>query len=174
MSTPENAMANTTTNASTSFSAPKKKTFRSRISILLTLFFLGVFIPVSLPVFQSKTYIGMFLVGLFVLIVLLFTGIRYTISDGKIFVHIWSIPYGSVNIADIRSVRRSYNPLSSPAASLKRLRLDFRRGAKHPYILISPIREREFIDALKTINPRIKVDIPQKRATWRRPQDWDI
>lgn len=85
----------------------------------------------------------------------------------------WNIPSGSVSISSITSIKRSYNPLSSPAASLKRLRLDLRRSEKFPFVLISPVRETVFIDELKAINPNIKVEVPVKKGIWRI-QDWDI
>ena len=89
------------------------------------------------------------------------------------YVKTWIFPAKGVNIADIVSVKRSYNPLSSPAASLKRLRISFKKRAKYPYMLISPVREREFIEALKAVNPDIRVDIPEKKGVWRI-WDWDI
>lgn len=111
--------------------------------------------------------------GLLFLIVFLFTGMRYIISGSKLFLKIWFIPGWSVHIADIRSVERSYNLLSSPAASLKRLRLSLKEKAKYPYMLLSPVREQEFIDELKTINPDINVNVPEKKGIWRI-WDWDI
>ena len=83
------------------------------------------------------------------------------------------LPSGSVEIKNIKSVERSYNPLSSPAASLKRLRIDLRGKAKFPYMLISPVREQEFIEELKAVNPDIYVRVPDKKGIWRI-QDWDI
>ena len=79
----------------------------------------------------------------------------------------------SVNIADILSVERSYNPVSAPAASLKRLRIDFSKRKKYSYLLISPAREQAFIKALKKVNPNLCVHLPEKKGIWRI-QDWDI
>jgi hypothetical protein len=40
--------------------------------------------------------------------------------------------------------------------------------------LISPVREREFIDELKAVNPDIVIDVPpDKKGIWR-VWDWDI
>lgn len=111
--------------------------------------------------------------GLFFFIIFIFTGIRYIISGSKLVLKIWFIPGGSVNIADICSVERSYNLLSSPAASLKRLRISFMKKAKYPYMLISPIAEQKFIDGLKIINPDINVNVPEKKGIGRI-WDWDI
>jgi len=148
-----------------------KKVFRSRISVLLLGFLLAVFIIVSIPIIKYMIFSGLLIMGgTLLFIVLLFSGMRYIISGDKLYVKIWIIPIGSVKIADIVSIERSYNLLSSPASSLKRLRLGIRNGA---YMLISPVREQEFIDTLKAINPTVNVNVPIKKGAWRM-QDWDI
>lgn len=150
------------------------KVFRSRISILLIVFVLAVFIPVSIPIIQNKVYPGMYVLGgTFFLLMFLLSGIRYIISGSKLLLKIWIIPCWSINIADILSVKRSYNLLSSPAGSLKRLSVNFRGKVKFPYILISPICEKEFIKELKVVSPNILIHIPDKKGIWRI-QDWDI
>jgi hypothetical protein len=152
----------------------QKKVFRSRISILLTVFTLAIYTLVSIPVIQNMSHVGIFVLGgtLFLLI-FLFTGMRYIISGDKLYIKIWFIRTLSVDITDILWVRRSHNPLSSAAASLKRLRISFNKKAKYPYILISPVREQQFLEELKTINPNIVFNVPGKTGMlpiW----DWDI
>jgi hypothetical protein len=39
--------------------------------------------------------------------------------------------------------------------------------------LISPAREQEFIEALKTVNPDIYVEVSDRKGVWRI-WDWDI
>ncbi len=151
-----------------------KKVFRSRISVLIIVSILVIFILPSIPIIQEKIYLAMYgMGGTLLFIVLIYTGIRYVISDDILFWKIGFLPFGSVNIADIVSVERSYNPLSAPAASLKRLRIGFGRKAKYPYTLISPVKEQEFIEELKKINPNIYVRVPEKTGIWRI-WDWDI
>lgn len=151
-----------------------QKVFRSRISVLLLGFTLVIFIPCTIPMIKHMTIPGLFIMGgSFLFIVILFTGMRYIISGDKLFVKIGNIPCGSVKITNIISVERSYNPLSSPAASLKRLSISLGGKAKFPYMLISPVREKEFIEELKILNPNIFVRIPDKKGIWR-VQDWDI
>ncbi|RMF17477.1 MAG: hypothetical protein D6761_04170 [Candidatus Dadabacteria bacterium] len=53
----------------------------------------------------------------------------------------------------ILSVRRSYNPLSAPAGSLRRLRIDYRSGDRSRYVLISPADERRFLQRLREACP---------------------
>ena len=142
-----------------------QKVFRSRISVLFIVFMLVIAVIAFIPIFQRGIYQGMnYLVFIFLFLVL-FCGIRYIVSGDKIYLKIWIIPIGSLSIANIISVERSYKqPISSPAASFKRLRIDLTsvkfglKGAKFPYLLISPVREQEFIEELKAINPDIIVN----------------
>jgi len=153
----------------------ERKVFRSRISVLLIGLILAIFIPISIPMFNYKIYQGLYILGgtlLFML--LLFCGMRYIISENRLhFKVFWVISFGSVYITDIISVVRSYNMLSSPAASLKRLRINFRKSCKWPFLLISPVREQEFLKILKIHNPNIYIHVNNKRGGWRI-WDWDI
>jgi hypothetical protein len=157
----------------------EKKVFRSRISVLLIGFILALLTPSILPKIKQILFSGSFtLVTIsgtfaFLFIISLFIGFRYIISGDKLHGKIlWIIPSGSIKISDIVSVERSYNPLSSCAGSLKRLALN-NREKSFPYILISPVREQEFIEELKLVNPNIKVRVPVKKGIWRI-WDWDI
>ena len=156
----------------------EKRVFRSRISVLLIIFIFAIFIPMFIPIFKYKSYSWLLSGGLFVLvifgvIIFIFSGMRYIISDGKLYLKMWLVPNGSVNISDIISVERTYNPLSSPAASLKRLCINFNNNVRFPYWLVSPVREQEFIDVLKAVNPDISVHVPIEKGIWRI-WDWDI
>jgi len=150
-----------------------KKEFRSRVSVLLVGIVAAILIRPVLSALRQMLYPGLFVLGA-VLIFSAFclTGMRYVIRGNKLYCRIWFIPYGSVDIGTIRSVRRSYNPLSSPAASLKRLRISL-WGRGDPFLLISPTREREFIETLKAANPDIQVDVAERKGLWR-VWDWDI
>ncbi len=148
-----------------------KKVFRSRISVLLIIILLTAFVPAVIPIVKHGSTSGLWgIAATLMFVVFILSGVRYTILDGKLYVKIWIIPSGSVEIANITSITRSYNPLSSPAASLKRMQLGLMRSS---YMLISPVRELEFIEELKTINPNIKVNVPIKKGIWRI-HDWDI
>jgi predicted ABC-type sugar transport system permease subunit len=148
-----------------------KKVFRSRISVLLIFTVLLILILVSFND-AHKSYAELcILAGTFLFFILILVGMRYIISGNNLYLRIWFIPSGEMNIANIATVERSYNPLSSPAASLKRLRIRFVNGL---FWLISPVREQEFIEALKAVNPNIDVKLPvRKKGIWRI-WDWDI
>ena len=151
-----------------------QKVFRSRISVFLLVFLLAVFISCTIPLINQMIISGLYIMGgMFVFVVFLFSGMRYIVSGDKLYVRLWTIPMKNVDILKITSVERSYNTLASTAVSLKRLRLCLGNGAKFPFMLISPVRELEFIETLKRINPNINVHIPVKKGSWR-VMDLDI
>lgn len=134
-----------------------KKKYGTRISPLLLLFLAAVFIPTTYLMARDGALAGV-AINLFtvVSIAVLFTGIRYEISEDTLHVHGSFLVNLQIPIGEIRSVKRSYNPLASPAGSLKRLAVYF---GEHGMTLISPKDEADFIRVLKTINPRIEVDL---------------
>lgn len=59
-----------------------------------------------------------------------------------------------IQCTDIKSIKKTRNPLSSMSLSLKRLDIDYVGGR----ILISVKEEERFIGVLKKINPRIIIN----------------
>ena len=150
----------------------EKKTFRSRISVLLVVFMLAIFLPTGIHAFQQESYQALYgLGGALLFVILILGGVRYIISGEKLYLKLWFITNGSKEIKDIVSLKRSYNPLSSPAASLKRLKIHFKTSSL--FWLISPVREAAFIEELKAINPNIEVYIPETTGKWQF-WDWDF
>ncbi|MDR0758183.1 MAG: PH domain-containing protein [Tannerella sp.] len=156
-----------------------KKVFRSRVSVALVGFLLAVFILTTSPMFYCGAIGELYILGgAFLFCVLIFAGMRYVVAGDKLYINIiWIIPYGkAIIITDILSVKRSYNLLSAPAASLKRLSVRSKKSSKkskHSYLLISPAREQEFLDTLRSINPDIDIQVSDKKGKWR-VRDWDI
>jgi hypothetical protein len=152
----------------------EKKVFRSRISVLLTVIILAILIHGTIPAIQQKAFGSLYkTAGVLVFIAFISSGIRYEISGSSLYCKMWFITTGIANIADIISVKRTYNPLSSSAASLKRLYIYFNNNVPFPFWLISPAREQEFIEALKAIKPSISVNVPDRKGIWRI-WDWDL
>jgi len=152
--------------------------FGSRVSVLVIgIMFMPLLFSLALSM-PHKAASGLFFYGGIILpFILLLFSIRYVISGDKLHIKIcWIIPYplvGSINISDIVSVERTYNPLSAPAASLKRLYVCSKTQAGINTHLFSPVREQEFFDVLKKINPDISIRVNDKKA-WHRILDWDI
>jgi hypothetical protein len=98
------------------------------------------------------------------------TTIRYEIEGSTLSIKCCGITSGEkIDIQSICLLKRSYNPLSSPAASLKRLAVyqtgKF-TGNAALCALISPANEKEFVETLKALNPAIKVVIIDKTGWW--------
>lgn len=150
--------------------------YRSRISILLAAAILGIFtLPLS-DILASDTleYAKIVAIGIpFIFTVSIFASINYTISDKKLLVSCLGFKMATIDISQIKTIKRTYNPLSSPAASLKRLEVKYYRNGRIETCLISPIREKEFAQKLNDVNPNLHIKIAAKESTLR-PWNWDI
>lgn len=56
----------------------------------------------------------------------------------------WTVP-----LAGIESITPTHNPLSSPALSLDRLWISYRRGGKKRAVMVSPLDKEGFLKAVK-------------------------
>ena len=83
--------------------------------------------------------------------------IRYEIDMGDLKIRCgpcrWSIPVDS-----IREIRPSRNPLSAPAASMDRLRIDYVIRGGHRYVLVSPKDKQAFFEDLATAEPDLRIE----------------
>lgn len=154
-------------------SKQEKIVFRSRYSILL-IFIYSVLIFFLIKEHHRLPLLELFVISFaFILLGLTFAGIRYIVEGDKLKFQIWSVKNGEIKINSIVGIERTYIPISSRAASLKRLGCSLKKGGKWPFILISPINEMKFIQALQKVNPDIKVDIKDANGKFRI-LDWDI
>lgn len=145
--------------------------FRSRVSVVLVvLLFVTVLPAVFLGEPNSSPYLAYAILGISIggTILLLFS-MSYTIEEDVLSIKVGPFSYGSIKVNEIKKVERSYNPLSSPAASFKRLYI---RSDKAD-MLISPVDEQEFVRILKSRNPNIEVDISNSEMWWQF-WNWDI
>jgi hypothetical protein len=77
--------------------------------------------------------------------------VSYEITQSELIIRS-GLTRNSIELSSIESVKPSRNPLSSPAWSLDRLRIDYRRKDKRTFLLISPEEKSAFLNelALKT------------------------
>lgn len=96
-----------------------------------------------------------------VFVLLTLIGIYYRIDGDKLVVYTFVIPT-AYPIDKIKEIKPTKSVLSSPATSLThRLAITFtdRKILKSSIpLIISPVRQEEFIRKLLTINPKIKCD----------------
>ncbi len=149
--------------------------FRSRISIAIILFvavmsFTSILFRESRYVNIPSGYEGYAITGgVLLLFVLILFGIRYEITQTELRIKLGPLRMGTIKLNDIKSIKRSYNPLSSPAASLKRLVVN----APRFNALISPANEEEFLRLIKKRNPSVEIEVTNK-TDWYRFWDWDL
>lgn len=132
-------------------------TFRSRISIPVVLLIVGIMGAAGYMTYQEGEMEE--LIPLVLAIVLVFASllsIRYTITEeGKLLVRALLFKQ-EYDLQKLDSITPTRSLLSSPAASLRRLRLDF--GVGKP-LIISPAAQDYFIEEVQRINPKVKVNM---------------
>ncbi|WP_421763439.1 PH domain-containing protein [Ekhidna sp.] len=133
--------------------------FSSRKSILLGSFLWGVILLVFI-ITGGFINLAMTLTWIFTFsfVAVIWFGIRYQIGEELLDIKVGPIRVIRIKIKEISYLERSFNPISSPAASLKRLNIKFKGGE----ILISPKHEDQFLQKLKSINPEINIDVSSK------------
>lgn len=91
-----------------------------------------------------------------VLVLASLLSIRYTITEeGKLLVRALLLKQ-EYDLHKLERITPTRSLLSSPAASLRRLRLDF--GVGKP-LVISPAAQDYFIEEVLRVNPKVKVNI---------------
>jgi hypothetical protein len=111
----------------------------------------GIWIPVyalilGQGIFFSQEMNPLFIIFHFALAVLIYffvVRIRYTLDDQHLRIYMGPFLYRSIEIQSIRKMEKSNNPLSSPAASLRRIAIHYNKWG---YVLISPRDRESFIE----------------------------
>ncbi|MEE0884654.1 MAG: DUF1648 domain-containing protein [Faecalimonas sp.] len=94
-------------------------------------------------------------IGFSIIIIPLF-GIRYVLYSEHLLIFMSIYGKARVRYADIVEVKKTMNPLSSAAMSLKRIQIDYLEDGVHRMILISPIKRKIFIKELEDKRERSK------------------
>lgn len=132
-------------------------TFRSHISIPVVLLIVGIMGVAGYMTYlegELEEFIPLVLAMVLVFASLL--SIRYTITEeGKLLVRALLFKQ-EYDLQKLDSITPTRSLLSSPAASLRRLRLDF--GVGKP-LIISPAAQEYFIEEVLRVNPKVKVNV---------------
>ena len=108
--------------------------------------------------FTDPWFLALLFLPVIVITLPIYFRTSYTIHDMNQLTVVCGLLYNKTfNIHDIRSIRPSNNPVSSPALSLNRLELIF---SNKEILLISPAQQELFIAALLAINHEIEVKKP--------------
>lgn len=84
--------------------------------------------------------------------------IKYILYSEHMLVSMSIYGKARVRYKDIVSVKKTFNPLSSAALSLKRTQIDYVENGCHQMILISPKMRNDFLQILKEKAPHVKVE----------------
>ncbi|HEY6955248.1 MAG TPA: PH domain-containing protein [Flavisolibacter sp.] len=134
-----------------------KKTFKSKIDMLLLLPVLLVLAGVGVYVVLNGIIAGEIAVGvilLFILYTCLDTFYTFT-NDNKLKIRSGVFYNREIYIKSIRKIRPTKNRRASPALSSDRLEISYNRYGR---VVVSPNRKSEFIRDLKEVNPRIRIE----------------
>ncbi|XOV92922.1 MAG: PH domain-containing protein [Bacteroidota bacterium] len=142
------------------------KTFGTKKGVLLGLVIWGAlfaaFFRVGLPGMMNLQTPHLIMQPLIFLFVgTIWFGIRYQVTEKELQIKLGPFTPWKVDIMDIQAISRSYNPLSSPATSLRRISFKIKGGG---LLLLSPLKEKEFIQALVKVNPEIKNKMEEDNA----------
>lgn len=139
-----------------------KKTYKSKIGLELAIPLVLVFGTVlTLTISQEPSWIGIVIfLPVILFVVHMFMTTEYTIDNDKLTVKCGFLYNKTIDIKSIRKITETNNPLSSPATSLDRLEINYR---KFDSVLISPKQKSEFINEIKRLNPNIEVKYKHKQ-----------
>ena len=129
--------------------------YKSKLGLELIIPLILIFGYALFELISNRVWIGILIMLLTTLfIIYTFLSIKYEIENDNLNIKCTILMNTHIEIKSIRKVTETYNPLSSPAASIDRLEISYN---KFDSILISPKHKKEFIKNLLEINPNIEI-----------------
>jgi hypothetical protein len=131
------------------------KNYKSKLGLELIIPFSLIFGYAIFELITEKSWLGVFILFLTISFILytLFS-INYKIEKDNLNIKCTFLINENIAITSIRKITETYNPLSSPAASIDRIEIFYN---KFDSVLISPKNKKEFIEEVLKINPNIEV-----------------
>ncbi len=135
-----------------------KTTFKSKIDIGIVFIIVFVIGLSAIPMFLSPiSWIGIIiLLFTLIFIIYIFVAIKYVIEDNQLFIQTGISKSLKIDIHSISKISKTNNILSSPAASLDRIEIEY--GSRNK-IIISPKNRNDFFIKIKEINPQVVIDL---------------
>ena len=136
------------------------KTYKSKVDLwiailLILIVALGLFWIIDSIFFSTSAEesIGLGISGiLMILSVIIFLPVNYTLLESQLLIRFGLFRY-KIEYQDIKSVKKTFNLLSSPALSLKRIEIQHSKGIG--FTLISPNDIGSFVKDLSTKCPHL-------------------
>lgn len=126
---------------------------KSKIGLEILVPIVIVLAAVTTIMVVNMIWIGLVVCGLVILFVTnIFARTYYKITDDhRLLIRCGVLESFDINVDDIEWIKKSNELTSAPALSVDRLEIGYKGGR----ILISPKDKKQFVDDLKTINPKI-------------------
>ncbi len=134
-----------------------KTTYKSKIGLELAIpisLIIGAALVFSVIEQNWSSVITLLIASAFVIYV--FGSISYIVENNVLNIKAGFLINKTIDIKSIESLTETWNPISSPAASMDRLEI---KHDQNDRIIISPKRKREFIEHLRLLNPAIQVNL---------------
>lgn len=133
------------------------KVYKSKIDKWLLAFVLLVLIAPTIMILKEKEwFVGGILLATLIFTIHLFSTTFYTIHEGYLIVKAGFLVNKKIDIQEITKAVKSRSLLSSPALSLDRLEITYR---KYDSVLISPKDKEGFVKDLLDLNSKIVVEL---------------
>jgi hypothetical protein len=134
----------------------KLKIYKSKLGLELIIPISILFASMIYTLAIKNNWLGLVIILLTSLFICyIFLSIKYTIEKENLNIKCGFLINKNIDIKTIIKISETYNPLSSPAASIDRLEIVYN---KFDSILISPKDKKAFIEDLIKISPTIEVN----------------
>lgn len=129
--------------------------FKSKIDYWVVFFMVILFGLILVRLFYDKNWLGFsFIIFVISFVVYTFSATYYTIGRDKLIIKSGLLFNSTIEIQNIKKISESYNIISSPALSFKRLEILYN---KFDTVLISPKDKERFLSAIQKINPEVEI-----------------
>lgn len=133
---------------------PSKKGLELIIPLVLVFTFIGY------QAYKEPKIVGIIIILLLVgFFVHLFVSTYYVVDGDRLYIKCSVFYNVSIGMNSILKISETNNPMSSPATSLDRLEIVYKKGEFSDLIIISPKDKKGFIDLLLEQNPNIEINL---------------
>lgn len=134
-----------------------KKIYNSKVDLWLYLFiYVSIILPaVPIMIDDFNWFVTSLLFIILAALTLYPLGIKYTINGKILSIHCPFFSTQVIDIFDILLIESTHTLVSSPAASIDRLKLTY----KHGCVIISPKKKKDFVNHILSINPMVCIKI---------------
>lgn len=131
------------------------KVYPSKKSIFLgSILWTSILVPTIIGIYEFQVALIIIMLLTDALVGIIWFGTKYKISENHLLIFLGPIRITTIDIFQIKDIKKSRSVMSSPANSFKRIEITYN---KFDSILISPMNQKNFLEDLKSINTNINI-----------------